>query len=110
MNIKKTILKLAKQYLTEEDIVSLFTEKFEHINRSKQEDELLFEDLRKIEGFSEYLTNTLASDKDRYFSAGSPMEQLMVKGAYNRTLYLRSKLRDRKLDKEVKLDSPRHAD
>jgi hypothetical protein len=50
------------------------------------------------------------SDVKRYFAAGSPMEQLQIKGAYNRTLYLRSKLRDSGEDKKVvKLDSPRTA-
>lgn len=108
MNIKnaqrKLALKLAK-HLTEEDLVQLLVETVESERRNKLEDGLLFDELKKVEGFQEYLSNTLAADKDRYFGAGSPMEQLLVKGAYNRTLYLRSKLRE---PKEVKLDSPRH--
>lgn len=109
MNIQKSIAKkLAKQYLTEEDLIKLLADIIESqpTRRGKQDDEILFEELKKVEGFQDYLSNTLIADKDRYFAAGSPMEQLMTKGAYNRTFYLRSKLREKK---EVKLDSPRHA-
>lgn len=107
MNIKRNLAKkLAKQYLTEDDLAQLLVEYVESSNQSKEEIDLMFEDLKKVEGFQEYLSNTLSADKDRYFGAGSPMEQLMVKGAYNRTLYYRSKLREKK-GEVVKLESPR---
>lgn len=107
MNIKKNIaLKLAKEYLTEDDLTKLLIDCVESSRRTKQDDELLFDELKKVEGFQDYLSNTLIADKDRYFGAGTPMEQLLVKGAYNRTFYIRSKLRE---VKEVqKMESPRH--
>lgn len=105
--MKHKIIKKLAESLTEDELCSLLIKSVEAKRQSKEEVELMFNDLKKVEGFQDYLTNTLVADKDRYFGAGSPMEQLMVKGAYNRTLYLRSKLREKKDD--VKLESPRHA-
>lgn len=104
---KELAKKLAKQYLSEDELALLLIESIETVRRNTGDDELLFEELKKMEGFQEYLTNTMVKDKDRYFMAASPMEQLMIKGALNRTLYLRSKLREKK--EVVKLDSPRHS-
>lgn len=104
---KKLIKYLAKRFLTEDDFGSLLVDSVQRINRSKEEDITVFKDIKKVDGFHEYLNNTLDSDIKRYFAAGSPMEQLQVKGAYNRTLYLRSKLRES--DKPTNLESPRHS-
>jgi len=105
--IKKTIKYLASKFLTQDDFGVLLIDTVERINRSKEEDLIVLDDVKKVEGFHEYLNNMLDSDIKRYFAAGSPMEQLQVKGAYNRTLYLRSKLRE--VNKVVKLESPRHS-
>lgn len=108
--MKKLIKYLAKRFLTEDDFSVLLVDSVEKTNMSKEEVELLFKDIKNIQGFHEYLNNTLDADIKRYFGAGSPMEQLQVKGAYNRTLYLRSKLREvEKPEKPIKLESPRHA-
>lgn len=107
MNILKNIIKyLSTKYLTESEISGLLINKVDYVKRDKKEDDLLFNDLKSVEGFVEYLTNFLYSDRNRYFNATTPMEQLMIKGAYNRIMYLRSKLVETKSD--VKLTSPRH--
>lgn len=109
MNIKKTLaLKLAKQYLTEDDLATLLIESVEDVTQTKEEEEILFEDLRGIEGLHTYLARVMLNDKNRYFAAGSPMEQVLTKGAYNRTMYLKSKL-NKKIVKPEKLASPRTA-
>lgn len=57
---------------------------------AKQEEEL-FGDLSKVNGFSEYLNATMAKDMQRYFS--SPREQLdIIQGAFARTAYIKSRI------------------
>lgn len=104
--MKRNIALKFAEYLTEDDLCSLLTKHIESSKRIKTDDDILFEELKKVEGFQEYLSNTIVADKERYFNAGSPMEQLQVKGAHNRTLYLRSKLREKR--EVVKMESPRH--
>ena len=53
----------------------------------------LFKDLAGIDGFHDYLSQALAKDIKTYFQA-SPGAQLMIKGAFNRTLYLKKKLKE----------------
>lgn len=96
---------MARQYLTEDDICQLLVDKVSMERFSTDEEDIMWDELKKIEGFQSYLTNTMVKDKDRYFGATTPMEQLMTKGAFNRTMYIRSKLREKK---EVKLDNPRY--
>lgn len=44
--------------------------------------------LKLVPRIEDYLRETMASDVKRYFNATTPMEQLLVKGAYFRTQFL----------------------
>lgn len=66
--------------------------------------------LKNNQDAPEWLRATLSEDVKRYFNAASPVEQLMVKGAYNRTRYLLKLLQSTPEPKEKKtLKSKRHA-
>ena len=73
----------------------------------------IFKDLATVDGLQEYLSQTLAQDLKRYFQS-PPGAQLLVKGAFNRTLYLKNKIkkhsevRRKKVEKNSKMKSKRH--
>lgn len=56
-----------------------------------EQEETLFRDLSRVDGFSEYLRATMAKDMLRDFSSGEGQHQL-IHGAFARTAYLRSKM------------------
>lgn len=98
--------------IKEEDILNLSAEFYKPkagIKVDRDSEKKLFEKLAEVEGFADYLREMLSNDIIRYFKATTPMEQLMARGAYSRTLYLKSLLSLKKKDKEVKFISKRHA-
>lgn len=52
----------------------------------------IFADLKGTEGLVQYLREAAARDKDRYFGAGTKEEQLIIRGAFARTMYLKGKI------------------
>lgn len=52
----------------------------------------IFADLKGTDGLVAYLRESAARDKDRYFGAGSPLEQMTIRGAFARTMYLKGKI------------------
>lgn len=76
---------------------------------SKQEEERLFKELKTIEGFVEWLKSAAKNDKDRYFGATTPFEQLVIRGSYARTNYIAARIINAdKEKKEFKLDGVRY--
>jgi len=60
------------------------------IDRKQQEE--LFQDLKEVEGFTDYLKATIAKDIQRHFSAGTEKEQDIIKGATSRTAFFLTNL------------------
>jgi hypothetical protein len=52
----------------------------------------IFSDLKGTDGLVQYLREAAARDKDRYFGAQSKEEQLVIRGSFARTMYLKSKI------------------
>ncbi len=76
---------------------------------SKSEEERLFKELKNIEGFVQWLKSAAKNDKDRYFGATTPFEQLVIRGSYARTNYIASRVMNAdKEKKDVKLDGVRY--
>lgn len=75
----------------------------------KKEEERLFKELKAIDGFVEWLKSAAKNDKDRYFGATTPFEQLVIRGSYARTNYIATRIINAdKEKKEVKLDGVRY--
>lgn len=75
----------------------------------KTEEERLFKELKNVEGFIQWLKSAAKNDKDRYFAATTPMEQLVIRGSYARTNYLAARVvNSDKEKKEIKLDGVRY--
>lgn len=96
---------MTKRKLTELEILDAASVEFissygEKID--KDEERKLFEKLSEIDGFADYLRTTMAHDVQRYFVATTPMEQLLARGAFQRTLYLRGLLKKTNTPKEPK--------
>lgn len=101
-----------KPLLTEEIIyklsLSLFSDVSENAKFTKEEEKLVAKQLFVVEGYSEYLKSVMAKDIKRYFAASSPVEQLMIKGAYNRTLYFYTKNKTSDVPVNTKVASGRY--
>lgn len=52
----------------------------------------IFADLKGTDGLVAYLRESAARDKDRYFGAATPAEQMMIRGSFSRTMYLKGKI------------------
>lgn len=52
----------------------------------------IFKDLKGVDGLVQYLRDAAARDKNRYFAAGSAQEQLIIRGSFARTMYLKAKI------------------
>lgn len=52
----------------------------------------LFNDLSVVNGIKEYLDATMANDMQRYFAATDEKQRDIVRGAFARTAYLKSRL------------------
>lgn len=52
----------------------------------------IFADLKGTDGLVQYLREAAARDKDRYFGCTTKEEQLIVRGAFARTMYLKAKI------------------
>lgn len=50
----------------------------------------IFADLKEVDGLARYLLETAAKDKDRYFGAATKEEQLIIRGGFARTMWLRN--------------------
>ena len=72
----------------------------------KKEEVELFSRLNQVEGFTDYLRATLANDVKRFFKASSPAEQLQIRGAYARTLYLKGRLLKKQESEEDPVSLP----
>ena len=69
------------------------------ISIDTDEEKRIFEELSAIDGLQEYLRRTMAQDMKRHFNV-QPVQQLLIRGAFQRTAFFRKKLRER--DKENK--------
>lgn len=74
----------------------------------KKQEEQFFQDLAKIDGVMEYLSATAAKDMQRYFAAPQG-QQDVVKGAFARTVYLKSRLTKSKNNPQ-EIDGLRYGD
>lgn len=52
----------------------------------------IFADLKGTDGLVQYLREAAARDKDRYFGAATVQEQAIIRGAFARTMYLKTKI------------------
>ncbi len=52
----------------------------------------IFKDLKGTDGLVKYLREAAAKDIKRYFGATTPTEQNLIRGAFARTMYLKSRV------------------
>jgi len=73
---------------------------------SKTTETELFSRLAKVEGFNDYLRDTMNRDIRRNFNASSPIEQFTTKGGYARTVYFKSLLKQKPAQEVEKIKKP----
>ena len=74
---------MAKKITTEMDVLDM-----DVVGVPKELTAAFVKALKNNQDAPEWLRATMSEDVKRYFNAATPVEQLMVKGAYNRTRYI----------------------
>lgn len=106
----KFLKKIYQPLYSEEELESMLLKRYGIITDyeiNKKEEEKLFEALKEVEGFMDYLKNTIAKDITRYFTAQKEQHDV-IKGAFARTLYFKNLLVGKKKEKKTKLDGIRY--
>lgn len=97
---KLKILGLYKEPTTDELCELLAKRMFdEDSSLEKEQEEKLFESLKHIEGLQAYLQDTANRDIRRYFGASDDKERNLTRGAFARTVYFLSRIRQAGEDK-----------
>lgn len=73
-----------------------------------EEEKKIFKRVKEVEGFVEYLRNSAHKDMVRYFGATNPEEQLIIRGAFARTNYLKARISSDDKEKKTKLEGVRY--
>lgn len=78
---------------TEDELSFMLAEKLGvQDNIDPEYEKKILADLKDTDGLVQYLRETAARDKDRYFGAATQPEQLIIRGAFARTMYLKAKI------------------
>lgn len=94
--------------LTEEELVDKTLELLNNIYKTsvdKKEELEIFEKLADVEGYKEYLMQTMSDDTKRYFSYTTDRERDINRGCFMRTLYFYNLLKKHDLKKPTKTSS-----
>ena len=90
---------------TESETLLEFAEFFGDISEYKMDKEIeleMFDKLKKVENFNEYLRSAIARDMQRYFAATDDVQRNLIKGTIARTSYLKGRMAAQNESKEVK--------
>ena len=108
--VKGTYRNLDKEPFTEAEISKMLSDiiYIEDITVDKDSEQKVYSALKEVEGYVELLRVTSERDKNRYFTAQTPQEQLLTRGAFGRTHYWKSKVMREEGVNESKLDGVRY--
>lgn len=82
-----------KNQLSEDELSLMLAKKLGILDEIDPEyEKKIFADLKGTDGLVAYLREAAARDKDRYFGAATPSEQLIIRGSFARTMYLKTKI------------------
>jgi len=82
-----------KEEYTEDELSFMLAEKLGVLDSIDDEyEKKIFADLKETDGLVQYLRECAARDKDRYFGATTKEEQLVIRGGFARTMYLKAKI------------------
>lgn len=99
-----------KKDFTEEQFLDAYATSMEAVLDVDLEDSTIpvFRQLLKVKGLDEYLRAQMGKDIQRYFIAKDDKERERVRGAYQRTFYLRAMLKKvADMDEAMKLKESR---
>ena len=112
--VRKSRLKkfrdLSSDPFTEQELGYLLAETLSGIEfeSDSEAEEKLFSEAKKVEGLVEYLKEAAAKDMQRYFGASTPQEQLIIRGSFARTNYLKSRIISGGKKEKTKLEGLRY--
>lgn len=90
--VEDTTWDLPEEY-TEDELSFMLAEKLGVLDSVDDEyEKKIFADLKETDGLVQYLRECAARDKDRYFGATTKEEQLVIRGAFARTMFLKAKI------------------
>lgn len=92
---------------TEDELALMLAQKLGVLDEIDTEyEKKIFASLKGTDGLVAYLREAAARDKDRYFGAASKEEQLVIRGAFARTMYLKARIMgvDEEVGKKTRVD------
>ena len=101
---------LSKNPFREEELSLMLAELLKDADEDIPEEEevRMFKELKEVEGFLEYLRRAAVKDTIRYFGAVTPQEQFVIRGAFARTNFIKSKIQNIVKDKKSGLSGVRY--
>ena len=98
---------LNKEPLTEDELSFMLAELLLDVNDdfTSETEEKIFTQVRGVDGLVSYLRDAANKDMRRYFGATTKEEQLIIRGSYARTNYLRARISG---EKKTKIDGIRY--
>lgn len=101
---------LRKNPFSEEELSFLLVELLGDMDIKIDEkvEQKMFEEISEVEGFTEYLRITANKDIQRYFGATTPQEQLIIRGSFSRTNYLKTKITSKGKTEKSNLEGLRY--
>jgi len=110
----KEVRDLTKKPFTEYELSSMYLDTLGDLTdfvHNEKEETKMFNDVKGISGFAEYLRAMSAYDVRRYFSAENDKQRDLIKGLFARAIYLRSRLTGKKQDAvETKITGLRYGE
>ena len=91
---------LSKSPLTKEEILYLFIESLGSLDETfidESSEIKMFDIIREVEGIEDYFDKLLKRDIKRYMAAQTKDDQMIIRGAFNRTAFIKAKLRNKEL-------------
>lgn len=114
--VKKTIKKTGLKNYSDAELETELLGRYGELEQYEYDESLerkIFLDLKKVDGFTDYLKVVIAKDILRYFNAIDDVTRHLTRGAYSRTLYLKNRIIKSEIKAPVKktedLDLKRYA-
>ena len=79
------------------------------VDANEEAEDKIFKEARNVEGLIAYLQTAAMRDMRRYFGAQTPQEQMIIRGSFARTNYLKARISGAEDRKKTKIDGLRYS-
>lgn len=101
---KESFRDLEKEPYTDQEILDMFIDTLGDLENAYTDENVeksIFKLMNEVEGVQDYFRSVMRRDIKRYMGAPTTAEQILIRGAFNRTAFMKSRL----TKKETKVKS-----